>query len=387
VRSWLISIGVSSIVLACGESNRNEPATAPIEAGAIADSSVSDAGVDGADASAPPATQPVTFSSTGELRPPDWKSLPYDVEVVAVTFDYDFLKGGQVDYAVAIYRDPAAGTAYPAITGGYADMFTTHPLQFATDGHWHQRVDFSKTPLYLPANTLVTCWSSGGSDPTTLGPRSCTLDVRPAGAVRHRILRIPFLDSMQKPTEAFATSHYAARSWHPLRVKGFLMYDGVIGTYTGCLQHLGGVDGHVIEEHCLPATTRTTTADFRSYDVEPLDWTISEPNLLSARCSLTTSDLYDCAFYAIVEIPAAIPPGPDNIFRDYGNVIPAYIDPWCDHYIDAVAIPAQSKQLCDAYNTSHGRPASTPCSRADLVAECHAAFPPASTCAPDGGGC
>jgi len=330
--------------------------------------------------------QTLIWSSAGPLTAPFTLSLPVDAEITRVTFDYDFQKGGQVDYALAVGRSLSVPVPYPMITGGYADVLTTHPFHFATTGHWHQELDLSQTPLYLPANTDTTCWSSGGNDPTTAGARSCAIDVRPAGAVRHRILRIPWLDAGLPPSGPFFSSLYAARPAYPLHVKGFLFYDGVVGTYTACLQHLSAT-GAVIQEHCLPTTTRTTTDDSQSYPVEPVDWLVQAPDILSARCDVQTQEGWDGAFYVIVEVPALVPPGPENAFRDYGLVPPSSLSAWCTTYIDGgVAWPAQKNQLCYVYDQFHQRPVSMMCSPAELIQQCIDAYPPASICA-TGGGC
>jgi hypothetical protein len=118
----------------------------------------------------------LSWVATGAAQPISWQSLPSDIEITKVTFDYDLAQGGQVDYALAVYRRPDATLQYPSIPGGYGDLVTLHPTYFAAAAHWHQELDFTATPLYIPANTQLACVSSGGSDAPTQGLRSCVVE-------------------------------------------------------------------------------------------------------------------------------------------------------------------------------------------------------------------
>jgi hypothetical protein len=317
----------------------------------------------------------LVFSSSGPIRAPDVSSLDASYEITRVTFDVDFLQGAQIDYAIAVFRPASVPVPYPAITGGYAEALATHPLRFATSGHWHQELDLSASPLYLPADTSITCWSSAGNDAFTMGVRTCAVDVQPV-SVRNRILRIPYLDAADPAGGGFFGSAYVSQPGWPLHVKGFLFYDGVIGSYHACLEHRSSSFA-LLDQHCLPDVTRNFTDDQISPGVEPVDWTLAASDILSANCTVQTSYDWDCAFYVIVEVPAGVAPGPANIFRDPGLLPPGALSAWCSRYIDGgVAVPGQRAQLCAVYNAAQGRSGTTPCTDAELIDECVAAYPP-----------
>src|SRR5262245_36165460 len=190
----------------------------------------------------------LSWVATGAAQPIDWQSLPSDIEITKITFDYDFAQGGQVDYTLAVYRVDAT-LPYPSLPGGYGDLVTLHPTYFGAATHWHQELDLTATPLYIPANTQLACVSSGGSDPPTQGLRSCVVEYQThlPGDPRFRIFRIPYFDVMRLGG-SFVTSEYTAAAAHALEVNAVKMYEGVIGTYTGCVQHLDHVGGAAIEE-------------------------------------------------------------------------------------------------------------------------------------------
>src|SRR5262245_5764866 len=229
----------------------------------------------------------LSWVATGAAQPISWQSLPSDIEITKVTFDYDLAQGGQVDYALAVYRKVDA-TSYPSLPGGYGDLVTLHPTYYGTAAHWHQELDLTATPLYIPANTELACVSSGGSDAPTQGLRSCVVEYQThlPGDPRFRIFRIPYFDVMRQGG-SFVTSHYTATAAHALEVKGVMMYEGVIGTYTGCVQHFDRVGGATLEEHCLPTTTRDLQTNVGTFGVEPLDWTVTGSEAIAASCAMS----------------------------------------------------------------------------------------------------
>jgi len=325
----------------------------------------------------------LSWVATGAAQPISWQSLPADIEITKITFDYDLAQGGQVDYTLAVYRVDAT-LPYPSLPGGYGDLVTLHPTFFAAPAHWHQELDLTATPLFIPANTQLACVSSGGSDAPTQGLRSCVVEYQThlPGDPRFRIFRIPYFDVMRLGG-SFVTSEYTAAAAHALEVKSVMMYEGVLGTYTGCVQHLDHVGGVAIEEHCLPTTTKDLQTNVGTVGVEPLDWTVTGSEAIAASCAMTTTELWDCAFYLIVEIPPDTLVGAENSFRDYGNVPRPGIDDWCAMFVRDLAIPGQRDLLCYAYDLAHNITPGTACTMAEIAQTCTDSFAPAACMADD----
>ena len=289
---------------------------------------------------------PVTFAP---------KSFPYDIRVTSVTMNTYFRKGATADYCFSAYRDQIP--LYNPRSGGYTEKFCLNILQSGSDGSWERTTDFSANPLYIPANTKFVCNTSAGDTQLNSGQRWCavTFERYITGDARYQVLRIPYFDAILDPTSLFPTSWYKPTSMFPLRIKGFQLYDAVVGTYTACLQRTDTKTGTVIEEKCVPAKTRNITSNNEPPAFVVADWNILSSETLSARCDVSNV-LYpwDCALYAIVEIPHSIIKDPENIFRDYGNISRDRLLSWCTNYIDYTIVASQALQLCD-YQTNCGR--------------------------------
>jgi hypothetical protein len=98
---------------------------------------------------------------------------------------------------------------------------------------------------------------------------------------------------------------------------------------------------------------------------------------------MMTTDLWDCAFYLVVEIPPDTSLGPENSFRDYGNVPRPEVDDWCAMFVTDLAIPGQRDLLCYTYDLAHGITPGTACTMAELAQTCSDAFAPAACIADD----
>lgn len=343
----------------------------------------------------------MTWSASGVAGPLEWRQLDYDIDILGLVLDQEFGPGGFgiIDQCIATYRDVAP--LAPARSGGNTELFCLNPY-FPTPGHWHQDVDWTSTPMYLPANTHVVINSSaGGVDEHGVpisniqGPRTGSFRYRRhlPGTPRHRMLRIPHLDAAFPPGAGFIASYYRGTPERPLHVRGYLLYDGMIGDYDVCVQRLNGMNGALIEQTCLPTRQkgpRAPDGHFENIGTDgmiPLDWVIPWDQLVSASCAVSNlaegATLWDCAIYLIVEIPPDTVEGPENIFRDYGNTAPTLVESWCHSFIDTlpglsapIILDSQRLQLCDYDNPPHTLCTMTP---SEQISQCEDVYR-AATC-------
>lgn len=97
-----------------------------------------------------------------------------------------------------------------------------------------------------------------------------------------------------------------------------------------------------------------------------VEWNLNDSDVLTATASQSRLNS-DAAFYVIVEIPDTVPPGPENIFRDYGNVPRGYLRTYCSQHNASLEHP----YFCN--NTAGNN-----CSTSFRIEQCIALFPEAS---------
>ena len=97
-----------------------------------------------------------------------------------------------------------------------------------------------------------------------------------------------------------------------------------------------------------------------------VEWNLNDSDVLTATASQSRLNT-DAAFYVIVEIPDTVPPGPENIFRDYGNVPRGYLRTYCSQHNASLEHP----YFCN--NTAGNN-----CSTSFRIEQCIALFPEAS---------
>ncbi len=273
----------------------------------------------------------------------DYITKPYDIMLTGFTYRTDWKKGAISDQCISISRDHK-DTPYGLYSGGYSDIFCMNINQLGSDGVWEKKYDLSQNPLYIPANTRIRCNPVGGHTEKTKGKRSCELNYRPyiSGEKRYRVLRIPYFDLGVNPGQDFLPSFYVPSKKFPLKVKGFYFYDAAFdSTYTACLYGQSG------KNRCI-SSTKMIDKNHYSPDFIKVDWVINPEDSLYGQCTISGNNPLrtDCAFYVIVEIPDSIPEGPENIFRDYGNINPLSLKNWCKTYVEDYIVYGQKLQLC-----------------------------------------
>jgi hypothetical protein len=259
-----------------------------------------------------------------------------DIKITHISSHAETMKGGNTDYCLLSNRPNDPGRYYPPLgIGGYEEVMCVNNDRMVSAGAADWSIDLSATPLSVPAGSVLVCQQGG----TTIA-NSCSVDYASynPGDARYRMLRIPYIDQGFGPpsgTSPFLTSYYLpADANHPLHILGLISYQASYTTMQMCLNwlHQGGA---IANRYCYPL--QQTGGDYQSPSgVVPIDWTIPSPDLLGTSCDSGGSSAADCAAYVITEIPSDIPPGPENVSRDYNNVPRNVLPQWCTEVVPLV---------------------------------------------------
>lgn len=272
-----------------------------------------------------------------------------DIVVTGLSFSTEWKKGATGDFCLFVYRDQQP-VQYGLYSGGYSDQFCLNINQLGNDAAWQKSYDLSQHPIFIPKGTRFRCNTSGGDTATTVGKRSCTVSFKTytIGESRYRVFRNPFFDLAVSAGQKFLPSFYKATPTAPIKVRGFYLFDAAYAAeYTACLYKGDGATSKCVHK------VKMTTANEYSPDFIPVDnWVYSPTDTLYAQCTVTNNPYpFDCAFYIVVEIPPGKAPGPEDMFRDPGNINPTHLKSWCTTYVDQYILPSQKQQLC-AYDAS-----------------------------------
>ncbi len=311
---------------------------------------------------------------------PGWgaRSLSEDVVLTSVTLDVTGIKKGTtVETCMGIYRD--VDPKYPHVIAGYSEIMCWHVMLQAVSKDWHTTVDLSNTPLYLPKNTHLGCGANYGAiagdslsaADAALANFNCNVQYKSyqPNDPRYRVLRLPYNDQAANSDGSLATSYYIGSTMAPIHVKAVALFESFGGdsrpgnTTNACLKWIrqGGAE---VQQSCFPDLSVAAAANFETPGLQKMDWMIPNNELLTATTQQSRTNT-DAAFYAIVEIPPAITPSPENIVRDYGNVPAEFLKTFCTN---------------DLQNLTHSYYCNdqSSCSDQTKINQCIALFPAAS---------
>ncbi|WP_152976796.1 hypothetical protein [Pseudomonas putida] len=299
------------------------------------------------------------FSRTRTIvfgKDPEPLILPYDISITSVSISVPGFKyGGFADYCLGTWRgepDPYPIKKPILGRGGFIEplcfntvrtkavpgwVYPTGPVDgpvFVPAGDWNQSVDLTKSPIYVPKDTLLTCNSLGTVSsvlPSGSMDGTCTIQYTryQPNSPRYRFLRLPYYDQMFSADEPMAPSYFQSYAGgKPLNIVSAVAYIGNnlhTSAMDACLTH--EKNGEVIERFCFPPSDQDSPGQV------PVNWTIKDGERLSLECHYPPEDKVssgDCAIYLVAELPEDLELSAENAFRDYGEVPRDYIPVWCE---------------------------------------------------------
>jgi hypothetical protein len=299
------------------------------------------------------------------------RTVDRDVSLTHLAIHTSQVPAETIVIETCLYLMRGGAPTYPWMTAGYSELSCWHATRYAGQADWSLDLDLSAFPLFLPAQTSLICASVlyGGVVVDAQVVCSATIQTYHASDPRYRMLRFPYNDQGPEADGSLSVSPYGSTALSPLHVAAVHLFQGFAGENApgvlsnACLRWQGSAA-------CFPDQVYTTTQNYESPKVPvPVAWTLPAGDVLLATGQQSRLNT-DAAFYAFVEIPAALRVTPENVVRDYGNLDPVLLAQWA---------AAHLAQLTHPYYCNY----QSPCAEAMMIASFLALFPSASCLATD----
>ena len=255
-----------------------------------------------------------------------------------------------IDIGFGINRQNIPTVPYPAMIGGFSELYGLHLTRALSSQPWSQTINFRQYPIFIPKDSRFICTSSAGgyglTSPANTNLRfDCIVKYLPysPGQSVYRFLRFPYIDQALDPaTRNLPATYYISTPNFPVHAVGFGTFvsfggDMTIATAAPCLKRVRQ-GGALLDQQCLPVQSVSPVSDYHTPPFTPVDWTFNETDLLSASCLGSRTNI-DCGLWALVEIPRHYPPNPESVFRDYGFVPSNTLESYCSSQVDQFTHP------------------------------------------------
>jgi hypothetical protein len=273
------------------------------------------------------------------------QAIPSDVLITHITAHGDMPTLSAGDFCLQFWSDSVPG--FPLVSASYGEVDCWSDMQTLQSGAgpWDIDVDFSATPLYVPAGSTIEVGSnlySAFGTATDQYHFTATITTIPyvSGMARYRSLRIPYADQVNlniapgPPPNGLVPpdSIYQSSEQMPLDVEAaqvYVSFNGPVtsGSNVACLQWTH--NGTLAEPQCFPPQNPSGGA----WDTPPmltgLGWQLPVGDTLSLNASGGSTDT---ATYLFVKIPDQIPSGLASIFENYDNIPQANLQEYCANY-------------------------------------------------------